>query len=276
MGASTSQGHETVDIYLVGGQSNANGQGYLAKLPDDFRIDTRVLLFHSAGNIQSGAEPNTWLPLRQASETPDRFGLEIGFGNRMMELAPESAVALIKHAWSGTNLYSDWNPGAGPDDREHWGEQFAMLVDTVGAGLAALRARGLHAIIRGMIWHQGESDAKTEHAARYGENFRRFIDRVRQQFDAPDLVFVYGYVLPPPNVGFGRDLVRDAQRQVDQDSGSPLAVPGAHVVETDDLSLRANDPDTPYPNDIVHFGTAGILEMGRRMAEKMNDRLPKH
>ena len=60
------------------------------------------------------------------------------------------------------------------------------------------------------------------------------------------------------------------ERDVDQDSGSALATRGAFVVATDDLDHRATDPGTRYPNDHLHFGTAGTLELGRRMAEKMH------
>ena len=220
-----------------------------------------MLLFHSGTpHLNSGATPNAWIPLRQASESPDRFGPELGFGNRLQELEPTHRLALIKHAHSGTNLFA------------HWGRQFAIFVETIDAGLAALRAQGLAPVIRGMIWQQGENDADKEgvHAAAYGKNLAAFIARVREQFHAPDLVFVYGYVLPPPNDQPGRDGVRAGERDVDQDSGSALATRGAFVVATDDLDHRATDPGTRYPNDHLHFGTAGTLELGRRMAEKMH------
>lgn len=45
------------------------------------------------------------------------------------------------------------------------------------------------------------------------------------------------------------------------------------MVTTDDLSLRANDPNTCYPNDKTHFGSAGQLELGKRMATKVHDKL---
>jgi hypothetical protein len=74
----------TIDIYLIAGQSNATGQGYTKNLPSSFAVDTRVQIYHSA-DIISGAAPNTWIPLRHASEAPDaagdRFGPELGFGN---------------------------------------------------------------------------------------------------------------------------------------------------------------------------------------------------
>ena len=77
-----------------------------------FTPDPKVLLFHSGKpHLDSGTEPNTWLPLHQASESPDRFGPELGFGNRLAELRPGRPIALIKHAHSGTNLYQDWEPG---------------------------------------------------------------------------------------------------------------------------------------------------------------------
>lgn len=263
-----------IDVYLIGGQSNATGQGYMANLAAGVAPDTRVMLFHSGKPyLNSGAEPNTWIPLRQASESPDRFGPELGFGNRLQELLPDRKIALIKHAASGTNLYLDWNPGKDAADVEHFGRQYKLFVKTVDLGLQGLRERGFAPNIRGMIWQQGESDQKANAADEYGANLAHFIGRVREEFHVPDMLFVYGYVLPPPNSGHARDLVRKGEKEVDQNSASPLAMNGAFVVETDDLSQRADDAHTRYPKDHVHFGTAGTLELGRRMAEKMAAKL---
>src|SRR4051794_10578232 len=70
-----------VDVYLVAGQSNATGQGRLANLPTGFAPDTRVWLYHSHC-LNSGAAPFTWVPLRAASETVQKFGPELTFGGR--------------------------------------------------------------------------------------------------------------------------------------------------------------------------------------------------
>ena len=263
-----------IDVYLIGGQSNATGQGYLANLPAGFAPDTRVLLYHSGRpHLDSGAAPDTWVPLRQASESPDRFGPELGLGNRLQELFPGRRIALIKHAHSGTNLYRQWAPGASAGDRSDWGPQFAVFVDTVEGGLAALRAQGDEPVLRGMVWQQGESDAdRTEHGDAYAANLAHFIARVREQFHAPALPFVYGYVMPAvpaPGTYPGRDAVRRAEHDLDENSGSPLAVKGARVVATADLGHRADDPHTRYPKDHLHFGTLGMLELGRRMADRL-------
>jgi len=266
------------DVYLLGGQSNATGQGYMRNLPDGWTPDARVLLFasegkrvnpeHPGGGLKSGAEAYAWIPLHQASESPDRFGPELGFGNRMQELTPNRHVAIVKHAWSGTNLYKDWSPGKDASDSANWGSQFGAFVDTVNQAMAQLNRRGVHPVIRGMLWQQGESDA-ADAARQYAANLTHFIARVREQFQAPDLVFIYGYVCPPPGKRGGCEVIRQAERDLDQISGSRLAVRNAFVVETDDLSQRADDPGTPLPGDHVHFGSAGTLGLGQRFAERM-------
>ncbi len=277
LSASPAAAREPVDVYLIGGQSNATGQGYMKNLPAGFQPDPRVRLFHSGTpHLNSGDRPYVWIALRQASESPDRFGPELGFGNRLQELRPGRTNALIKHAHSGTDLAKQWAPGADDADRADWGPQFAIFVETVEAGLQGLRDQGCEPTIRGMIWQQGENDAARDdaNATGYGRNLAHFINRVREHFRAPEMVFVYGYVLPPLNDQPGRAGVRQGQRDVDQNSGSPLAVPGAFVVATDDLTHRSDDPNTPYPNDHLHFSTAGTLELGRRMAETMQSHLP--
>ncbi len=266
-----------VDVFIVAGQSNATGQGYMRNLPKNFTINRHVLLYHSAGDTQDNAPAYQWIPLRQASESPDRFGPELSFGDRMQEFYPHRRIALIKQAWSATDLYSQWNPGAGNHDVSHWGPQFRLLVKTVDGGMAALRRLGFKPVIRGMIWQQGENDAfdHVPQAMDYGMNLRHFIRRVRQQFHCPNLPFVYGLVLPPPNAGMfktsalRRALVRLGQREVAWNSGSPLAERGAYLVNTNDLEQRAEDPHTPLPNDHLHFGTLGQLDLGRLMADTM-------
>jgi len=47
MGAADSLVTKPIDVYLIGGQSNATGQGYMRSLPSVFKIDARVLFFHS-------------------------------------------------------------------------------------------------------------------------------------------------------------------------------------------------------------------------------------
>lgn len=269
----SAQAKKKIDVYLIGGQSNATGQGYLRNMDDSMRIDTAVLIFHSGSpHLNSGKKPFTWNPLCQASESPDRFGPELGFASKIHQLYANRKIALIKHAHSATNLYNEWNPGKDENDTTNWGLQFKVFIQTVDSGLNELRKMGYQPMIRGMLWQQGEGDAisKDSASAKYAQNLIQFIQRVRKQFNAPKMPFVYGYVLPPPNTGTDRDLVRQAEYDIAQKSKTKISVKKATVVQTDDLSQRANDKNSPYPNDHVHFGTNGTWMLGVRMAEAFN------
>lgn len=264
-----------IDVYLIGGQSNATGQGYMVNIPEEFKIDQTVLFFYS-GKLGGGGTPMQWGPLCQASETPDKFGVELSMGSALKKQYPNQDIALVKHALSGSNLYAQWNPGTSNSDELNFGPEYKAFIHTVEEAMNGLRACGYAPTIRAMVWQQGEGDARDiagmENSKSYGENLRHFIQRVRAQFNAPDMLFVYGYVIPVPLERFtGREEVRTSQMHVDQGSGHPLAVPGAFVVETDDLPLRCDEPDSPYPDDRVHFNTYGIIELGYRFARKIKE-----
>ena len=265
--------NKPVDVYLIRGQSNATGQGYMANLPEDFTMDSTVLFFYSGG-LGGGGTSQQWGPLCQASETPDKFGVELSLGTALKKENPHRDIALIKHALSGSNLYAQWNPGSNNKDEQNFGPEYKIFIHIVEEGLHGLRARGYAPTIRAMVWQQGEGDARDiagmENSNNYGKNLRHFILRVREQFQTPDMLFIYGYVIPVPMERFtGREEVRTAQKHVAQGSGHPMALKGALVVETDDLPLRKDEPNSPYPNDRVHFNTYGILELGNRFAGKI-------
>lgn len=262
-----------IDVYLIGGQSNATGQGYMKNIPSDFHIDESVLFFYSK-KLGAGGNPMEWGPLCQASETPDKFGVELSMGTILKQQNPTKEIALIKHALSGSNLYQQWNPGEDNKDSKHFGPEYKKFVATVKKGLKELKKKGYSPTIKAMVWQQGEADARDiagmQNSLEYGNNLRHFIHRVRQQFDIPEMHFVYGYVIPVPLERFtGREQVREAQKNIDQNSGNSLALKNAFVIETDDLPLRCDEPNSPYSDDKVHFNTFGVLELGKRFAEKI-------
>ena len=252
-----------VDVFLLGGQSNMAGRGAVSELPDPSVLSNEsVILYHSA-SMNSGQPANQWTTLRPASNTAGYFGPEIGFGNRMAELYPDRRIALIKHAVGGTNIAEDWNPGAHPGDTSHFGPQFATFVQTVNSGIASLISQGYVPVIRGMLWQQGERDARFESfGPPYGRNLSHFIRRVRAQFNAPNMPFIYGQVLPVALAGYTyRDDVRQGQMDVDENSSHVSATDGARFVPADDL---------PMNSDNLHVGAAGQIELGIRFAQATN------
>lgn len=260
---------EIVDVFIIGGQSNATGQGYVRNIPKCFQVDTAVMFYHSRF-LNDGEGGERWQPLCPASETKDKFGVELSLGTKLHQLFPTRKMALIKHALSGSNLYKQWNPGNRAGETQ--GEEYAKFIQTVTSGLAKLKEAGYTPIIRAMIWQQGEADARDiagmEHSRKYGVNLKNFIEQVRKELACEDMLFLYGTVMPLAADRFtGRDLVREAQVAVSEKLDSDLSVKNAVLIHADDLQMRCTDYKTPYPTDDVHLGTYGILTLGERFAD---------
>ena len=257
-----------IDIVLIGGQSNATGQGYIKNIPHSFKPDTTVLLYFSK-YLNKGKQSEQWVPLRQASESADRFGVELSLGTILHQKYPNRKVALIKHALSGSNLYRQWNPGNRPQEKQ--GEEYAKFIRTVRSALNDLRSNHYKPVIRAMVWQQGEADARYDAGMKntlsYGKNLKNFIQQIRKEFSTPDMLFVYGSVMPMKAERFtGRESVREAQKQVAEESHTDLSEKNAIWIHADDLQMLYTDFNTPSPKDDVHLGTFGVLELGKRFA----------
>lgn len=262
------QAQKPIDIYLIGGQSNATGQGRVMNIPQSFAIDKDVLIFYSQ-YTNKGERSMQWQPLCPASESTDRFGVELTLGTTLHKLYPERKIALIKHGLSGSNLYKQWNPGNRSEEQQ--GLEYKKFIETITAGIKALEEQGYTPTIKAMVWQQGEADARElageANNAAYGRNLKNFIEQVRKEVCCKDMPFVYGKVLPIAAERFpGRQLVKEAQYLVSEAAHSELSVKNATLVEAEDLQMLYSDYHSPNPKDDVHLGTFGLLTLGERFA----------
>lgn len=266
-----------ITVYLLGGQSNMEGSAYVAgndpveNLPLDLYEVPEILLYVAGSSAGTNAALSNQLITLQPHSKGSQgltIGPEIGFGERMNELCPDKKIALLKYSYRGTNLHTQWDPGANNADTANWGMQYTAFVNKINDGLAALRADGWDPKIEGMLWVQGENDATSANNANaYGANLSHLIGRVREQFAADaspsGIRFVAGQVLPAVNNSYlHRNTVRQAILDVDEDSGVALSV-------TNTGSVPTNAIDHPLRVDNVHFNWIGILAMGRSMAYEM-------
>ena len=140
-----------VDVFLLGGQSNAVGVGFISEVSDLSVLYNRQIMLYHSSSLNSGQPARQWTTLRPAAGSLGNFGPEIGFGNRVAELFPGHQIAIIKHAVGGTDLGAEWNPGTHSDDVDHFGVQFKIFVETVDAGSDSLIAQGYTPVIKGML-----------------------------------------------------------------------------------------------------------------------------
>lgn len=232
-----------IDVYLVGGQSNATRQAYVKNIPASFKIDTRVRIYYSRF-LNKGEGSEQWNPLCQASETKNKFGIELSLGTKLQSLYPKPQIALIKHALSGSNLYQQWNPGN--RQKNIRGEEYINFIKTVKDAIISLKQQGYRPIIKAMVWQQGEADARDiagmEQSRQYSSNLKNFIEQIRKEFNSENMLFVYGTVIPIAASRFtGRELVRKAQFAVSNNSNSEFSVNNALLIPADDLQMLYND-----------------------------------
>ena len=135
----------------------------------------------------------------------DRIGPEFTFGITMEKHLGEP-ILLIKTAWGGKSLHTDFRPPSATD--EEAGEYYRQMIEHVrtvladpGKVVAGYNARDGYELA-GFVWFQGWNDMVDGGAYpnrnqpggydRYSEYMAHFIRDVRRDLDAPELPFVIG------------------------------------------------------------------------------------
>lgn len=175
---------QTVDIYLLAGQSNAHGHAKIEYLTDEQK--TQDGLFYSSwhyntSNASTDQYYSNWATSLEAGSTrgdsmkitlggSNLFGPELGFVARANEinLSDGQPIGVLKHAIGASSLVddgsedgglSDWDLTATGDRR---GDALRAFKNALADGLGKLTTAGYKYRLAGMIWWQGESGATTE------------------------------------------------------------------------------------------------------------------
>jgi len=230
---------ETATVFLLGGQSNMLGRAPASGLPtspvDLQAPQTDVLLLN--GNGGASGLLNTLVPLQPGSGTD--FGPEITFGRDMADANSAATFALIKWAEGGTSLASDWNPSVGT--------AYASFRSTVSAGLAALDGAGYETEIAGMLWMQGERDARSAtDTANYEANLTAFIADIRGRYGA-ELPFLIGETFK-------------------NEYGEGISAAQAAVAAADPLTKFVSTRSMSFQSDNLHLDASGQQELGYAFA----------
>lgn len=244
------------DVYLLAGQSNMDGRGLTSDLTGSLASyaapDPGVELYYDNPAAPASYTPG-WVPLQPGYSVPSStlasvpsgdFGPELGFGHAMQANEPAgSTVALIKVSDGGTSLVTDWNP-SNPNGL------FDLLISDAQSAMASLATPGNTVTLKGMIWHQGESDAsESEH--QYQDELVNFINSVRTSLSDPTMPFVIGEVYD----NGARDSIIEAQEAV-------AAIPGYDTGFASSAGLVTSDNGT-------HFDASSQILLGQRFAASM-------
>ncbi len=226
---------ENFHLYLLAGQSNMAGRGKVD--PQDKVPSPRVLMLSKDG---------TWVPAVDPVHY-DKSAAGVGPGRTFaLALAEEEddevVIGLIPAACGGSSI-TTWVPGGYHNQtRSH----------PYDDALARTHRAMQDGTLKGVLWHQGESDVRL--GSGYKAKLKELIKRFRAEFNDPDLPIIIGQLgqFPERPWSKGRQAVDQSQREVAE--------------EMDFVGFVSSDGLTDNP-DHVHFNAESQREFGRRYAE---------
>ena len=274
---------EQRDLILVAGQSNAVGfDAYASELPAD-PVDKEVLFWWRCGDPppddhdSTSARQWTFLQTQPQGHPIPRKGAPVadapaeglqrqygnfkkaegGFGPEMglareLHARESRPLAVVKAAFSGTGMRTDWNPA----DHGPGGACYRALVGETKAALAAATAKDVKLHLRALVWVQGESDANAKDSPNYEAALGAMIAALRKDLEAPQLVVLVGV-----NTRFGNDKNVFVPKIVEAQKA--LAAKDPHCAYVDTAGA-----DTLLPTR-THFTAAGTLDVGKRFASAL-------
>ncbi|SHN25933.1 3',5'-cyclic AMP phosphodiesterase CpdA [Cyclobacterium lianum] len=226
---------DNLDIYLAIGQSNMAGR---AVVQQDLEAPVDGAYVFTGTDWQPASNPmNIYSSVRKDSSM-QRLSPAYGFVRKMKELYPEKHIGMVVNARGGFAI-EEWMPGS------HFFDEI----------LKRARSASKYGKIRGIIWHQGESNAGA--VEQYMAQLDTLVGALRDSLGLPRLAFVAG--------------------QLSEDKASRKAF------NTMMLELPEKIPYTALVAgfgtatfDSTHFDSPSQILLGERYADKMKTLLDEN
>jgi hypothetical protein len=218
-------------LYLLIGQSNMAGRASV----DSISTITDPQIYMLDKN-------NQWVlatdPVHFDKPTVAGVGPGISFAKDMLAGNNQLKIGLIPCAWGGSPI-SVWEPDSAYLTGHPYNDAIARTTAAMQSG-----------ILKGILWHQGESDNTAESINVYMEKLKTLTSRLRAAFNNLTLPVVVG------EIGyFGKSTaINNVLDEV------PKTIPNTATVSAKGLTDKG---------DQIHFDTKSARELGRRYAVAM-------
>ncbi len=219
-------------LYMLAGQSNMAGRGPLDE--ESKTINPQILMLD---------KNNKWVPATDPVhyDKPDVVGVgpAISFAKEILGSNKKIKIGLIPCAVGGSPIRV-WSPDS------VYLKPFRPYDDAITRTKIAMK----QGVLKGIIWHQGESDNNPADATVYMSKFKELIERFRYDLNIPGLPFVAG------EIGYFKTgiLINNIIDSL------PALVPMTAVVSAKGLTDKG---------DQTHFDTKSARELGKRYAKEM-------
>lgn len=225
---------ENVWVFILAGQSNMAGRGLVE--PRDTVPDKRILSINRSGELINAKEPLHWYE-------PERTGLDCGYSfakNLINGLPANISVLVIPTAIGGSSI-SQWL-----NDSLYRG---VKLFSNFKEKTEIAKQFG---VIKGILWHQGESDANEKDIPLYKQRLGLLFSKFRTIVGNSELPVLLGELGSFSDNPANFDLIN---KQIhDYAAGDK----NSRVISTKDLKDKG---------DRLHFNSTGQRMMGKRFAE---------
>lgn len=227
---------ENFHLFLLAGQSNMAGRGIIEE--KNQKIHPRILMLTQEGNWEPATHPIHF------DKSVAGVGLSKSFAEVLVEANKDVVIGLIPAACGGSSI-TTWEPGG-----YHTQTQSHPYDDAMDRTHIAIQ----DGTLKGILWHQGESDSKPGFSEFYEMRLRNLIERFRKDLGNPSLPVVIGQLgqFEAKPWTHHRIIINDAHESVARDT--PL------------VSFVSSDGLTPK-DDIIHFDSPSLREFGKRYAK---------
>lgn len=224
---------ENFHLYLLIGQSNMAGRGIVE--PQDTVGNPRILRLNREGEWEIAREPV------QYDRSFVGVGPGLSFAREMLASNDNIVIGLVPCAqggssidhWKPETLYQSTPPSHPYDD-----------------ALKQTHRAMQDGILKGILWHQGESDSDQEKADVYKGKLIELVKNLRDEFKSPDIPFIAGEIPAMKNREvYINPVLRDAKNDI----------PCYEVVSVGGLTLL---------KDSIHLDAASQRELGKRYAKQ--------
>ena len=283
----------SIDMYLIAGQSNAVGYSSKGDLNETFSdigyagaVDYRLASGIYGANNSTEYSQFKWSITAGLGKNSGCIGPEYGMAKVFKERIGDTKAFIFKSAAGGTALrdanwgesanYGNWYPrslwpqGYTPckDNSTPTGVQYYLFVENFKNVYSQLKANGYNPVVKGMVWMQGCADLDA--AAEYETLIRAFITDIRGELseitgaNLSQMPFIIGKIATT----FGSynnsnvPAFNEMQQRV-ADSMTNVA-----TIESSDLII-VNKDGTINGTDRYHFNTQDAVTLGERFGEKL-------
>jgi len=223
-------------LYLLAGQSNMAGRGETDSLSTPNNI--RILMLNEESEWSIARDPLHF-------DKPEVAGVGPGlaFAQKMLafEKNKDVKIGLIPCAVGGTSI-DMWQPG-----KDAYEGQYYPYDDAI----KRLHVASQDGVIKGIIWHQGESDSNEEKAKEYIEKLQKLVARFREETGNDSVPFVAG------ELGYYKENYKLINNELKK------------LTDIVPLSAVATSEGLKHKGDGTHLDSESARKLGERMAMEM-------